>query len=194
MGDNVLIATPFTLTMHTASPEIIADITSRREDFPKPLEHYRILNMFGRNIVTTEGTLWRMHRKVTSPSFNEKNSALVFRDAIEQAQGMTDHWLRTQKDGSFYSVEHDTMLMALHIISYAGFGLRLVWPGQPLPAYADSKMARYASFEPPAGHNLTFAETIGGVLHHLLVLLLTPSVLLSMRTSLDEGDVAAQLT
>ncbi|KAI0517176.1 cytochrome P450 [Xylaria bambusicola] len=183
MGDNILIVTPFTLTMHTASPEIIADITSRREDFPKPLEHYAILSMFGRNIVTTEGALWRMHRKVTSPSFNEKNSALVFRDAIGQAQGMTDHWLRTQKDGSFQTVEHDTMSMALNIISYVGFGLRLVWPGQPLPVNADSKMARYASFEPPEGHSLTFAESIGGLLHHLLVLLLTPSIILNNHPS-----------
>ncbi|KAI0431578.1 cytochrome P450 [Xylaria sp. FL1042] len=179
MGENILIATPFTLTMHSAHPEVIHQVTSRREDFPKPLEYYGILSMFGRNIVTTEGALWRMHRKVTSPSFNEKNSALVFRDAIDQAQGMTDHWLRTQKDGSFTSVEHDTMTLALNIISYVGFGLRLVWPGQSLPADADSKMARYASFKPPEGHTLTFSESIGGLLKQLLPLLLTPPIILN---------------
>ncbi|KAI3340664.1 cytochrome P450 [Ustulina deusta] len=179
MGENILIATPFTLTMHTADPQVIHDVTSRREDFPKPLEYYGILSMFGRNIVTTEGALWRMHRKVTSPSFNEKNSALVFRDAIDQAQGMTDHWLRTQKDGSFRTVEHDTMSLALNIISYVGFGLRLVWPGQSLPADANSKMARYASFEPPEGHTLTFSDSIGGLLRQLLPLLLTPSFILN---------------
>ncbi len=183
MGENILIATPFTLTMHTADPQVIHDVTSRREDFPKPLEYYGILSMFGRNIVTTEGALWRMHRKVTSPSFNEKNSALVFRDAIDQAQGMTDHWLRTQKDGSFRTVEHDTMSLALNIISYVGFGLRLVWPGQSLPADANSKMARYASFEPPEGHTLTFSDSIGGLLRQLLPLLLTPSFILSMNIS-----------
>ncbi|KAI1425807.1 cytochrome P450 [Xylaria sp. FL1777] len=179
MGENVFIVTPFTLTMHTADPEVIHEVTSRREDFPKPLEHYKILSMFGHNVVTTEGALWRMHRKVTSSSFNEKNSALVFRDAIDQAQGMTDYWLRTQKDGSFKTVEHDTMSLALNIISYVGFGLRLVWPGQTLPVDADSKMARYASLEPPAGHTLTFSESIGGLLKQLLPLLLTPPVILN---------------
>ncbi|RWA08824.1 hypothetical protein EKO27_g6284 [Xylaria grammica] len=179
MGDNILIATPTNITLHTADPAVIHDIASRREDFPKPLEYYSILSMFGRNIVTTEGAVWRMHRKVTSPSFNEKNSALVFRAAIDQAQGMTDYWLRTQGDGSFKTVEHDTMSLALNIISYAGFGLRLVWPGQPLPAGSDSsKIARYASFDPPEGHTLTFSESIGGILHHLLPLLLTPKFVL----------------
>ncbi|KAI0409988.1 cytochrome P450 [Xylaria palmicola] len=179
MGENILIATPFTLMLHTANPELIHEITSRREDFPKPLEFYKILTMFGSNIVTTEGATWRMHRKVTAASFNEKNSSLVFRASIDQAQGMTDHWLRTQKNGSFHTVEHDTMSMALNIISYVGFGLRLIWPGQDLPADADSKMAKYASFDPPQGHTLTFSESIGGILKYLLPLLLTPTPILN---------------
>ncbi|KAH8167926.1 hypothetical protein CIB48_g300 [Xylaria polymorpha] len=170
MGESILIASPTELMMHTANPEVIHEIASRREDFPKPTEHYRILAMFGRNVVTTEGTMWRMHRKVTSASFNEKNSALVFRAAIDQAQGMTDHWLKTQKDGSFHTVEHDTMSWALNIISYVGFGLRLAWPDQLVPADSDSKMARYGSFKPPEGHTLTFSESIGGILKHLLPL------------------------
>ncbi|KAJ2982043.1 hypothetical protein NUW58_g6530 [Xylaria curta] len=179
MGENILVVSPSTLMLHTASPEVIQEIASRREDFPKPTEHYRILTMFGHNVVTVEGATWRMHRKVTSPSFNEKNSALVFRAAIDQAQGMTDYWMKTQRGGSFHSVEHDTMSLALNIISYVGFGLRLVWPGQPLSDDADSKMAKYASLEPPQGHTLTFSESIGGILEHLLPLLLTPTFILN---------------
>ncbi|KAI1119190.1 cytochrome P450 [Nemania sp. NC0429] len=179
MGENILIASPTSLMLHTANPELIHEITSRREDFPKPLEFYRILAMFGTNVVTTEGATWRMHRKVTSASFNEKNAALVFKAAIDQAEGMTDYWLKTQRAGGFHTVEHDTMSWALNIISYVGFGLRLVWPGQPLPVDADSRMARFASFEPPNGHTLTFSESIGGILKHLLALLLTPTFILN---------------
>lgn len=179
MGEVILMVSPSALMIHTANPELIHEVTSRREDFPKPTEYYKILAMFGHNIVTTEGATWRMHRKVTSASFNEKNSALVFRAAIDQAQGMTEYWLRTQGTGSFHTVEHDTMLLALNIISYVGFGLRLVWPGQSLPADTDSKMARYASFDPPPGHTLTFSESISGILKYLLPLLLTPTIVLN---------------
>ncbi|KAI2638476.1 cytochrome P450 [Xylaria nigripes] len=174
-----LVASPTALMLHTASPEVIHEITSRREDFPKPTEMYGILSMFGRNIVTTEGAEWRMHRKVTSASFNEKNSALVFTAAAELARGMTDYWIQTHKNGTIKTIEQDTMSLALKIISYVGFGLRLFWPGQQLPADADSRMIRYASFDPPTGHTLTFAEAIGGILRHLLPLLLTPTIIMN---------------
>ncbi|KAI8628889.1 cytochrome P450 [Xylariaceae sp. FL1651] len=179
MGESVLLVTPTILLMNTASAEVIHEITSRREAFPKPTEFYEILAMFGHNVLTTEGATWRMHRKVTSASFNEKNSALVFRVASEQAQGMTDYWLQTQKKtGSFKTVEKDTMSLALNIISYVGFGLRLVWPGQSLPADMDSKLVKYASFDAPEGHTLTFNESIARTLENLLPLLLTPTFIL----------------
>ncbi|KAI1435535.1 cytochrome P450 [Xylaria sp. CBS 124048] len=179
-NENILVVTPTIMMLHTATPELIHEITSKREDFPKPTEFYGILAMFGRNVVTTEGAEWRMHRKVTSASFNEKNSALVFKAAADLAQGMADFWLQTQKTaGRIDTIEQDTMSLALNIISYVGFGLRLVWPGQPLPADTDSRMAKYASFDPPAGHTLTFRAAISGVLEQLLVLLMTPPILLN---------------
>jgi cytochrome P450 len=179
MGESILIVSPTTLMLHTADPEVIHQITSRREAFPKPTEHYNILAIFGHNVVTTEGATWRLHRKVTSASFNEKNAALVFRVAIDQAQGMTDYWLQTQGNTGFKTVEHDTMSLTLNIISYVGFGLRLGWPGQPLATDEDSKLAKYASFDAPEGHTLTFRDSISGTLKYLLPLLLVPSFILS---------------
>ncbi|KAI1821297.1 cytochrome P450 [Xylaria intraflava] len=179
-NENFVVVTPTLLLVHTATPELIHEVTSRREDFPKPLEMYGILELFGRNVVTTEGAEWRMHRKVTSASFNERNSALVFKEASSLARGMTDYWFQNQAiNGSIKTIEQDTMSLALNIISYVGFGLRLVWPGQALPADADSRMIKYASFDPPPGHTLTFSGAIGGVLEHLLTILLTPTFLLN---------------
>ncbi|KAI0473899.1 cytochrome P450 [Xylariaceae sp. FL0804] len=200
-GEAFLVATPTGLNLLTDSAEVIAQITARREAFPKPTEHYEILSMFGRNVVTTEGQVWRMHRRVTSASFNEKNSALVFRVAVEQAQGMLETWLRrgrrdgdgggsdNDKDsagdssssgsGSISSLEDDTMTLALNIIAYVGFGLRLLWPGQTLPPDTDPKMVKYASLSVPPGHTFNFKDSIAGTLKHLLVLLMTPSVVLN---------------
>jgi len=175
------MVSPNGLALLTASPEVTHEVTSRREAFPKPLEHYEILSMFGRNVVTTEGSLWRMHRKVTAASFNEKNSALVFGVAIQQAQGMAEYWTKAQEQtGSIKTAENDTMSLALNIISYVGFGLRLCFPGQSLPVDSDSRMSKYASFSPSGGHTLTFRDSIAGTLHHLLALLLTPSLIISM--------------
>lgn len=142
--------------------------------------------MFGENVVTTEGAVWRMHRKVTSASFNEKNAALVFKVAIEQAQGMVDYWLQREPADKITTVEHDTMGLTLNIIGYVGFGLRLLWPGQALPADADPRLAKYASLDVPPGHSLNFKESIAGVLDYLMVLLATPTVIISKWTCINE--------
>jgi hypothetical protein len=44
----------------------------------KILESYKILEIYGPNIISIEGVEWKQRRNVTSPSFNEKNNVLVF--------------------------------------------------------------------------------------------------------------------
>lgn len=178
LGDVFIFVSPFYLLLNTSNAEAIYQFTSRREAFPKPLENYAILSMFGENVVTTEGAVWRMHRKVTSASFNEKNAALVFRVATEQAQGMVDYWLRRETANKITTLEKDTMSLALNIIGYVGFGLRLLWPGQTLPADTDPKFVKYASPDAPPGHSLSFKSSIAGILEYLMVLLVTPSAII----------------
>lgn len=63
--------------LHVADAEAIAQITTRRNDFPKPIGMYSSIDLFGKNVVSTEGAFWRHHRKITSPPFTEKNNHLV---------------------------------------------------------------------------------------------------------------------
>lgn len=146
----------------------------RREAFPKYTETYKILNQFGDSVLTSEGALWRMHRKVTSASFNEKNSALVFRESIRQAQGMVDFWTKGE---TLTTVEHDTMRLALNIIGYVGFGLRLPWPNQKM---TDEFNPKYGSIEAPQGFSYSFIDTMAQLLDNLLMLLLVPNWLLKV--------------
>ncbi|KAI1334226.1 cytochrome P450 [Xylariaceae sp. FL0016] len=177
-SDTFLLATPSRVMILTDDAEFIHQVTSRREAFPKPIETYGILSMFGENVVTTEGAVWRMHRKVTSSSFNEKNSALVFNIAIEQAQGMVDSWMRRGTTDKISTMEDDTMGLALNIIAYVGFGLRLLWPDQKVSADTDPKFVKYASLGVPQGHSLNFKESIAATLKYLLVMLLTPTMII----------------
>src|SRR5690348_11139301 len=82
--ETFLVASPGALQMYSQSAEVIHQVTQRREAFPKDIAKYGILEMFGKNVLTTEGALWRLHRKVTSASFNEKNAAHTFAEAIHQ--------------------------------------------------------------------------------------------------------------
>ncbi|KAM5382048.1 hypothetical protein ACJZ2D_002650 [Fusarium nematophilum] len=181
-GDVFIIVSPKMLFLMACNAEAIRQFTSRREHFPKYVETYEILRQFGDNVLASEGAVWRMHRKVTSASFNEKNAALVFREAIQQAQGMVKMWMGAdgEDSGTIHSLDRDTMRLALNIIAYVGFGLKLLWPGESLPSGADSKLAKYGSLEPSSGHKLSFVTTVATVLEYILMLLLVPRWLLRL--------------
>ncbi|KAF5011519.1 hypothetical protein FDECE_2373 [Fusarium decemcellulare] len=181
-GDVFIIVSPKLLFMMVCNAEAVRQITSRREHFPKYVETYEILRQFGDNVLASEGAIWRMHRKVTSATFNEKNAALVFKEAIQQAQGMVRMWMGSEGEdsGTIHSLDRDTMRLALNIIAYVGFGLQLLWPGETLPPGADPKLAKYGSLEPSAGHKLSFVTTVATLLEYILMLLLVPSWLLRL--------------
>lgn len=181
LGETFLIVSPGNLVLFTANAEAIHQITSKRDAFPKATESYALLEMYGKNVLTTEGATWRMHRKITSASFNERNAALVFGESIEQTQGLIDQWLGPDGKGNktIKTVEHDTMALMLHIIGYVGFGLRLLWAGQSLPADADPKLAKYSTLEVPEGHTLNFEDAVANTIEGILYLILTPTWLLS---------------
>lgn len=93
-----------------ANAEAIRQVTSRREAFPKPLESYKPLDIYGRNVVSTEGVEWKFHRKITSSGFNEKNNVLVFEEACKQAQGMLRKWTGENGLGNVTLKEVPSML------------------------------------------------------------------------------------
>jgi cytochrome P450 len=182
LGETFIIVAFDKNTLHTCEAELIQQITTRKESFPKPLEAYKILELFGSNVVTTEGQLWRMHRKTTAASFNEKNAVHTFLEAIEQAQGMLDKWFpdgSVVSTGTMRTLEQDTMTLALNIIGYVGFGLRFLWPHQKISGDEDPKTLKYGSRDPSPGFTMGFVEAVSAILHNLLQLLLVPWVILS---------------
>jgi hypothetical protein len=183
--ETFLVVSPGEMLLYTQHPEVIHQMTQRREAFPKDIARYGILSMFGQNVLTTEGAIWRVHRKVTSASFNEKNAAHTFAEAIAQTRGLLAMYFNWEPEGkqatttkTITTLEHDTMTWALNIIGYVGFGLRLIWPGQELPKDIDPKMAKYGSLQPPEGHTMTFADSLAGTLERIVAILLWPHWLL----------------
>lgn len=177
-GNTFLIVSPFLIEMYTQEAAVINQIIARREDFPKPHELYEILDIFGKSVVSTEGATWKMHRKATSPSFNEKNAAITFREAIYQTKHLIAKWLGPDGKGNrtLGFINHDTMTWALNIIGFVGFGLRFTWPGQPTPDDIDPRLRKYV--ELTGDRTMTFPQSLEAVLDSLLWLLITPDWLM----------------
>lgn len=188
---------------------LIHQITSSREKFSKKTSDYRVLNAFGRNIVTTEGAEWRRHRKAMAPGFNESNNRLVFHETIMQCEGMIGHWMtggKTGEEGEYISskpiesLPDDTMRITLHIITAIGFGVRLLWPGVKAKGERDDSGLITYPDEPQNGHTMAFQASIKEVLEKIFLLLIFPMwglsrssrfpVVPSRRASHGPGGVA----
>jgi hypothetical protein len=136
-GDTFIIVAPGKNLLCTADAEVINQITTRRNDFPKPIEMYKMLDLYGKNVVTVEGAEWRRQRKITAAQFNEKSNAVVWKESVFQAGEMIKSWGENkkaeEKNTSQASVVselgNDAMRLSLHVISRAGFGVRCLWPG-----------------------------------------------------------------
>ncbi|KAI5861196.1 cytochrome P450 [Durotheca rogersii] len=180
LGNTFLLVSPGTIVCFTENANVLHQITSKREAFPKPTEAYAILGQYGQNVVTLEGSAWRMHRKITSASFNEKNASLVFRESVSQTKGLINLWLGPDGLGNktFKTIEQDTASLMLNIIANIGFGLKILWPGEEFPADADPRLAKYATQEPPPGYTMSFGNALARTLDYLILLLIVPKWIL----------------
>ena len=177
-GEVFLTVSPGLNHAWVANAEAIRQITERRTSFPKPIATYKILDIFGRNVVTTEGIEWKAHRKLTSPSFNEKNNSLVFTEACSQAQGMLRRWKNEEKGRTIRNASTDTLRLALYVISSVGFGVRLLWPGERVKEGEGYDRA-YSSHEAPKSYSLSFENALTTLTERIYWILLVPELILS---------------
>ena len=183
--DTFITVTPERNVLYTADPDVICQITNRRNDFPKALEVYESLKIYGNNVVTSEGQLWRHHRKITSPPFSEKNNHLVWAETLGQCQDMVDSWMDGSKERSktIHTVAEDAMRLSLHVISRGGFGVRLEWPGKRKPTTNGHIKGPddNTSDSVPKGHTMSYTDALGSLLHNILAVLIIPKLLLSKQ-------------
>ncbi|KAK6006781.1 hypothetical protein QM012_005789 [Aureobasidium pullulans] len=163
-SDIFLVCSPGRNSVYVADPEATVQITTRRNDFPKPIEIYGSIDVFGKNVISTEGSIWRHHRKVTSPPFTEKNNHLVWKESLHQGQGLIASFLDkdTEKD-----IAAATMQLSLHVISLAGFGRRLLWPHEELKESGKAAAV-------PEGHTMTYRDALSTLLDNIISVLLLP--------------------
>ncbi|KAL2431202.1 Cytochrome P450 monooxygenase [Exophiala dermatitidis] len=180
-ADTFLVVSPGGIMMHTADPEVISQITTRRNDFPKPTPIYRSLDIYGKNVVSTEGAMWRQHRKATSPPFTEKNNHLVWAESIDQASAMLASWVGPDRQGDITvdRVMDDTMRLSLYVISRAGFGRKLEWPSADEKAnidtnYDDPSKIQNQDLDRDAGHSMSYTYAIHCLLDNILFQFILP--------------------
>lgn len=127
-GPVFTLVTPGGNEVTVANAEAAHTILARRKEFIKPAIMYDQLNIFGRNLNTVEGKDWERQRRLIAPSFNEKTSAAVWDEAVQQTQDMVTAWEQEGAKGTFETVS-DTSTLALHVLTRVGFGIQYPFHG-----------------------------------------------------------------
>lgn len=175
------------ISMHTADPHVISQITQRKNDFWKPIRLYRILDIFGKNVLSVEGQVWRRHRKVVGPPFTERNNHLVWSESLYSAQKMLESLLRSDRQTTDTVQDLEPLFgrLALSVISKAGYGVRLAWPGREgevAPAdedpSSDPALSKAWVDGKTHGHTMSFGDAIMQVSHSIILIMLVPQWLL----------------
>jgi len=177
--DTFLTVAPGGIILYTADADVIAQITTRWTDFPKPTHLYGSINIYGKNILSSEGAAWRHHRRLTSPSFGEKNNQLVWKETLEQSQAMLESWVGPSGGGKTIDrIDGDTMQLSMNVISRAGLSQKLEWPR----GTGESEITGMKRL--PDGHTMSFTQSLQCLLSHLLLLMMIPKWILSKLTLL----------
>lgn len=135
-----------------ADAEATQEILGNRVRFPKPTEVYFILELYGRNVVTTEGDIWRSHRRIAAPSFSDSNNRLVCQETGVVVSSLFEQWKDKEKI-HYDNVNDLTMSLTLMVICSAGFGVHVPWEDEAAPS----------------GHRLTFKSAVRGVSDGLML-------------------------
>uniref|UniRef100_A0A8H7XL65 Cytochrome P450 n=1 Tax=Psilocybe cubensis TaxID=181762 RepID=A0A8H7XL65_PSICU len=156
------------VALSTADADVAKEITSSRYRFPKPIDQYEALSVYGLNIVASEGDDWKRYRKIAAPAFSDRNNKLVWEETVKIMDGLFDEVWKNQ---DVVTVDHCldiTLPIALFVIGVAGFGKSMTWHDE------DQGI--------PAGHSLSFKDSLHTASVDITIKLLFPDILLKYGT------------
>jgi cytochrome P450 len=118
LGPAFMLASPGGVWLCVSDAKIFTEVLHRRTDFRRNMEQFGVLNVYGKNLSTTDDEEWQKHRKVTAITFTEKNNELVWQQSLSQAQGMLAYWLENQP---INTTADDTKVFTLNVLAAAIF-------------------------------------------------------------------------
>ncbi|TPR05238.1 Fungal specific transcription factor domain family protein [Aspergillus niger] len=183
-GKVYILVNPRGVFCSVADASVVCQIVNARQDFPKPVKLYRILDMYGPNVVTCEDKEWSHHRRYTATTFHEKNNALVWEESIQQTQDMIAQWAEASPldstRGSGFTVEStrdDIHKLTLNVLSGAGFGVKAPFKLLPQESLKNPEDIFRDSPTPPTGFDFTFRSVVAYMNLHIPTMALANNML-----------------
>ncbi|KAJ8113162.1 hypothetical protein ONZ43_g5217 [Nemania bipapillata] len=158
-GDVFLVVSPQGIICYCADAAMGWDVMNRRYDFTKPRDKYKILEPYGPNVATAEGSTYRFHVRMTAPSFGDGTGVneLVWRETSRQTGLLMQNWIKVAPE----HLDEDINALTLAVISLAGFGKQL-------------ESVHEQAQDVPKGYKISFLSALRGTTHNMVPILLFP--------------------
>ncbi|KAH7379437.1 cytochrome P450 monooxygenase-like protein [Phaeosphaeria sp. MPI-PUGE-AT-0046c] len=155
LGSAFMLVSPGGNWLCVSDPSVFAEVLHRRVDFRRNMEQFGVLNVYGKNLSTTDDEEWQKHRKVTAITFTEKNNELVWRQSLSQAKGMLKYWIENQP---INTTTNDTKVFTLNVLAAAIFNKSYSFKG----AEASNKPTHYQD------GSTTYRDSLGKILANMI--------------------------
>lgn len=154
-GDVFVIVAPRGNEIIVNDPQAGYEVQARYKQWLKPEPLYEIFNTFGQGVISVNGDDWQRQRRIINPAFRESVHKLVWGESLKQARQMLDVRMNQYVGrGTLDEVRKDCVLIALHVLSSAGFGHTHDFSG--------------GLRQVPQGHVKSFSEALMYLLQNIL--------------------------
>jgi len=165
-GDVFLCVSPEGIICYSADADMAWDVMNRRNDFTKPADKYKLLELYGPNVATAEGATYRFHVRMTAPPFSDQSGVndLVWDETVHQTRRLSEAWSKESRR----ELHMDVNFLTLAVISLAGFGKRVQWVNST------------ENENIPQGYRVSFLKAIDTTTTNMVSILLFPGWLMNL--------------
>jgi cytochrome P450 len=163
LGDAFTLVAPGGYWVYVADPKAVWDALKRPRDFGRNIKQLEVLNVYGKNLSTTEGHEWQKHRKITAATFTERNNELVWQSSLSQGHSMLQYWLN-RAPKPIRSVADDSKTFTLNVLAAALFTKEYPFEGQ------EEMKKRNTSIEDPSDDSHQYRNSFSKILRGIILI------------------------
>ncbi|KAI4152239.1 MAG: hypothetical protein LQ340_003032 [Diploschistes diacapsis] len=172
VGQSFLLVGPGTLELWTTDAEMIKTITGHGtfRNYPQSKILQVVSGIFGPTVVGSNGEDWQRQRRIIAPTINERISATVWKESIEQAWGMLDHFAASSGEVGSAGVTDRSLeglrRIAINVLSASAYGTPRGWSEENEQA--------------PAGYKLGFINSLQAISANFAAAIFLPPILFNL--------------
>ncbi|EPE04398.1 cytochrome p450 [Ophiostoma piceae UAMH 11346] len=162
-----------------ADPAIAQVVLTRRKDFRTVLVTKQVMSLAGTNMIASDDEPWARQRRLIAPQLNERVSALVWAESMQQAIAMADY-LSDDSKGKEKETVSSLRSIAINVLGQVGYGQPKPFRPLHLPRDPKAPMA-YIDAVSLATELIVFAAFVP---HKLLTLPIMPRLLQTLGVAM----------